>query len=198
VRIQQLQMDPMLSARIIRESSVTCRDLRRRLAELEASSRVTAGLLADSNQELALARASRDRLAEQLAVVKADRDHLEAQVRSERIRAQSDKRDAEKIQKQAAAERQSILDVLNDLVIEHAALRQTEDREAQEAREAAEAIRRSEHVIGDYQRQLSDVTAALKDVRESISFRVGSTAGRPFVALLRMLRSLVSSGGKTN
>jgi uncharacterized FlaG/YvyC family protein len=90
------------------------------------------------------------------------------------------------------------LDVLNDLVIEHAALKQTADQEAREAREAAEAIRQRDHAIGDYQQQLNDVTAMLKDVRESISFRVGSTAGRPVVALLRMLRSLVSSSEETH
>jgi ADP-heptose:LPS heptosyltransferase len=225
LRLQQLQLDPVLSARIIRESSVSCRDLRRRLAaaelpqpmlaqlrsELETSSRAAAELhrtqqamaelsdrLADSTREIALVRASADRLAQQLALMKAERDHLEGQVRSERIKAQSARRDAEKIQEQAAAERQSILDVLNDLVIEHAALKQTADQEAREAREAAEAIRQRDHAIGDYQQQLNDVTAMLKDVRESISFRVGSTAGRPVVALLRMLRSLVSRSEETH
>ena len=231
MRLQQLQMDPMLSARVIRESSISCRDLRRRLAaaellqcsppdadreavvdqlrsELEASSRAAAELqrthyalaelsdrLADSDHQLALAHASSDRLTQQLALMKAERDHLEAQVRSERLKAQSARRDTEKVQQQAAAERQSIWDVLNDLVIEHATLKQTADREA---REAAETISQRDRDIGDYRRQLGEETAALNDVRESISFRVLVAAGRPVVALQRMLRSLLSRGEKTN
>jgi ADP-heptose:LPS heptosyltransferase len=273
VRMEQLPMDPMLSARIIRESSMTSRDLRRRLAaaelqtcssrdadqtaalaqlqselggcrqeiaaisaardalaesagrlqgelaamhselarrqlefsranaeresvltqvrsELEAASRAGAELqrtkyamaelsdrLLAANREIVLARASADRSTEQLALVTADRDHLEEQVRSERVKAQSARRDAEKIRKQAALERQSILDVLNDLVVEHAALKKSADQQT------AEAIR--------------DVTAQLNDVRNSISFRVMVAAGRPVVALQRKLRALVS-GGKTN
>ena len=85
--------------------------------------------------------------------------------------------------------------MLNDLVIEHAALKQTAD---QEAREAAETISQRDRDIGDYRRQLGEVTAALNDVRESISFRVLVAAGRPVVALQRMLRSLLSRGEKTN
>jgi chromosome segregation ATPase len=166
-------------------------------ADLEESSRAAAelqrtryalaevsGRLADSSRELALAK-------EQLARMTAERDHLEVQVRSERIKAQAARRDTEKLQKQTGSERQSILDVLNDLVVEHAALKQTAD---QQARQTAETIRQRDHDIEDYRQQLSGVTAALEDIRQSISFRVMVTAGRPVAALLRLLRPPVSHG----
>ena len=95
---------------------------------------------------------------------------LEAQVRIERIKAQSARRDAEKIRRQAAAEKQSMMDVLNDLLAENAALKQSVES------------------LATCREQLRDATAELEDVRRSISFRLMVTAGRPVAALLRMLR----------
>ena len=160
-------------------------------SELEASSRAGAelqrtqyalaevsGKLADSNIEIA-------RLADQLARMTAERDQLLAQIRSERIKAQAARRDAEKIQQHTAVERQSILDVLNDLAVEHAALKQTAD---QQAREAAEAIRERDRTVEDFRQQVADATGTLNAVRRSISFRVMVAAGRPVAAVLRRVR----------
>jgi hypothetical protein len=116
-----------------------------------------------------------------------DPDSLETQLRRERIKAQSAARDAEKTRKAAATERESIVQVLNDLFVEYTLLKQTTDREAMEAREA---IRQRDETIANYQIQLRDVTAMLDGVRHSISFRVMVTLGRP----IAMIRSRLSSG----
>jgi hypothetical protein len=108
-------------------------------------------------------------------------DSLEAQIRTERIKAQAARRDAEKIRQVAASERKSILQVLNDLFAEYTLLKQTTDREAREAREA---IRQRDETIANYQIQLRDMTAMLTDVRQSISFRVMVGLGRP-IAMIR-------------
>jgi len=122
-----------------------------------------------------------------------DRDELAAQLRIERIKAQSACREVEKIRKQAAIDRQSIEQVLNDLFLEYTVLRKSTDREASEA---AEAIRQRDHTIADYEIRLRDVTATLDDLRASISFRALVAAGRPIVAASRVVRSVLSRGGK--
>ena len=100
----------------------------------------------------------------------AERERLQAQVRIERIKAQSARRDAEKIRRQAASEKQSLLDVLNDVLAENAALKQSAES------------------LAACREQLRDAAAALEDVRGSISFRLLVTMGRPVAALRRMLR----------
>ena len=99
-----------------------------------------------------------------------ERDRLETQVRIERIKAQAARRDAEKIRRQAEEEKQSLLDVLDDLAAENATLKHAEQS------------------LANCREQLRDAAAALDDVRRSLSFRLLVTMGRPVAALRRMLR----------
>jgi ADP-heptose:LPS heptosyltransferase len=115
---------------------------------------------------------------EQLKAQAALRD-AEGLVRSEQLKAQSAKRDAEKIRKQADAERQSVVEVLNDLFVEHSTLKHKVDAEM------AEAVRLCEE-------EFSAVRARLHAVEHSLSFRVGVRVGRPVVAVHAKLRSLFS------
>ena len=120
---------------------------------------------------------------------------LEAQLRTERLKAQAARRDVEKLRKQHATERQSIEEVLNDVYVEYTVMKQAVDREASEA---AEAIRQRDQTIADLETRLHDATAMLTDVRGSISFRVMVTAGRPVAAVQRLIRGVRSRGTGTD
>jgi hypothetical protein len=125
-------------------------------------------------------------LARELVAVQAAYEEMQTRVRLERVKVQSATRDAEKIEKKANVERQSIVEVLNDLLAEYTALRKSSSHKAIEA---AQAIRQRDEAIANYQTQLHDVTAALEQVRESISFRVLVALGRPIAAARKLLRS---------
>ncbi len=135
------------------------------------------------------------------ASVKAQRDDMESQLLVERSKVDLLKIDLAKTREQAETEKQGLMDVLNDLVTQHDELRQEgeghrqrlQEREQSlaESRKSLEATRQE---LVDYQRWLQQSEDSLREHRQSISFRFLIKAGRPVVAVQRLLRSLFSGG----
>jgi ADP-heptose:LPS heptosyltransferase len=167
-----------------------------------------AGLLgrsAETDQQLSNMRATNVLLTQRLATLKARRDDMESKLGIQRGKYQLLLVDAEKQKKIAEAERQNVSDVLKDLVVEHTALKQESDQQAErlsalsdqrrilteELGQVEADLSRARELIAKYDGRLKEFERSLKEHQQSISFRLIVLAGRPIVAVQRLFRSLL-------